>query len=254
MPRLLAIAAFCTVAAFGQLNFDTAHVNHFFPFIADGATSGGERWNTQFRFVNLNPVAAKVKLYLAKDSGVPVELDFGAVRSNAVVITIPANGTYTASTAGTSALGFSGWAWATSSVPVQATAITCLRRGESMLSETPVDGVRPALLYALTAQRQTVVSLGNIFIDPVAVRVSLRGGNGSLVAERNIQIDGSGRTAFTIPDLFPNAASDFVGNLRIEGATPDVFSSPAPLPSTERVRSRPFASHITATRRRSGTA
>lgn len=224
MLRVLTITILFALSAAGQYNFDAAHVNHFFSFIADGPAAGAsDRWNTQFRFVNLNSVPAKVKLYFSRDSGSPVELDFGSVRSDGVIITVPANGTATASTLGNAALGFSGWAWAVASVPVQATATACLRRGEVTVAEVGVEGIHPALLYALTVQKQTVVSAANIFMTPVTVGVTLHGASGAVVARRSLEIPGGSRTAFAIADLFPEVSSIFVGNLRLEGATAEDF-------------------------------
>src|SRR5258708_22108768 len=122
MPRLtcfLILAASC----FAQFDPEGAHVDLYFPHLADGGPIR-DQWQTAFVFVNPHPsIAANVVLSMFGNDGQPLALDLGGGGKSVQAVTVPPSGSVTLRSAISFPTTYTGYAFAASDLPLQATVL-----------------------------------------------------------------------------------------------------------------------------------
>ena len=73
----------------------------YFPQLADGGTDA-QRWTTRLTIVNTNAASTVAAINLYGDDGNPLALDFGSGLVSSLSVAIPAYGSVTYRSAGTS--------------------------------------------------------------------------------------------------------------------------------------------------------
>ena len=117
------IGVLITSCCFGQFYPTGAHVNLYFPHLADGGPVY-QQWQTTFEFVNPHPtLTAHVTVQLYGDQGFPLNMDFGSGAHSLHSLTVPPLGSVALRSTIASDKIVTGQAMATSDVPLQATVL-----------------------------------------------------------------------------------------------------------------------------------
>src|SRR5258708_3329045 len=102
-----------------DLEPDAAHVNLYFPQLADGGNQL-QRWETSITLSNpSNVFVASCEINFAGDSGLPLALDFGGGASSRLMVSLPPQGTSVYRTASQTVNTVTGWAFGGCNSPVQ---------------------------------------------------------------------------------------------------------------------------------------
>ncbi len=164
MRARILTAVFLTLPALGQLQPQSAHVNLYFPQLADGGTFEAQ-WQTTFTFVNPNPFSASVALHLFDDSGGPLALDLGSGPSSRHEFLVPPQGIRILRSRIASSTIVVGWAVALATAPVQATvAFRAINRGVPR-QEITAEPTLPTFRYVSAANRFLGVAIANPFAN-----------------------------------------------------------------------------------------
>src|SRR5437016_3876589 len=84
-----------SVSCFAQLDPEGAHVDLYFPHLADGGPVT-DQWQTTFVFVNPHPtLSANVILSMFANDGRPLSLNLGGGASSVQAYTVPPSGSVT---------------------------------------------------------------------------------------------------------------------------------------------------------------
>lgn len=205
--------------AHAQMLPQGANVNLYFPQIADGGTGSG-RWQTTFSFLNCDSSAsATVKLWLIRDDGSGLAMDFGSGASSYHTFTIPPSGSRVLRSAATSPVTAVGWAIAETSVPVQAVAAYRQFVGDVPKQEISVHPTLPTIAFRSPASRLLGVALANRYnYDPITVNLEILDSEGRRLADPvQVTVPALGHAAFYVYQKFP-AVADFSGTLLISAA------------------------------------
>jgi len=151
-----------------------AQARLFFPHLADGGTPDGQ-WQTRFTFINPNNSPASVAMSLFADDGGPLGLDFGGGPSTTgtVAFTIPANGTVVFRSRMASSVTVTGWAYATSSLPIQGNVAFRLIENGTAKVEITAEPTLPSAGYRSVATPLVGVAVANIYGSPLPVTVTV---------------------------------------------------------------------------------
>lgn len=210
--------------ALAQMQPQSAHVNLYFPQLADGGNFEAQ-WQTTFTFVNPNTSAARVLLQLFDDNGGPLSLDLGTGASSRHEFSIPPGGARILRSRVASSTVVVGWAFAATSVPVQATvAFRAINRGVPR-QEITAEPTLPTFGYLSAANRFLGVAVANPFGNAsisVDLEVVDRDGR-RLAGPSRISLPPLGHRAFNLWQFFPNLQNlDFDGVLSLSAADPAV--------------------------------
>ena len=192
-----------------------AHVLHFFPQVADGA---GE-WQTSFTFVNPDDSYAVVTLRLFRGDGSGLALDFGSGADDTHAFLIPARGTVTAWSTGTLPALTGGWAFASSTSPVQAMASYRQSAGGIPKLEVAVYPTLPTIEFSSPASNNHGFAIANVHIsEPITVDLEIRDSSGVAIGNpvRIENIPALGYKSGYVSQFFPGV--NFSGTLKIKAA------------------------------------
>ena len=211
------------LAASGQWQPQSAHVNLYFPHLTDGGPPA-QQWQTTFTFVNVSEVTANVNLWLYDNNGDPLSIDFGSGPVSEINLAVPPNGTTILRSQMASSIGVSGWAYGESDVPVQAAVAFRMIQNGVPQQELSAQPTLPTLTYTSPAGAYLGVALANPYIDTeVYVLLSLYDATGVLVAgPARVTIPVNGHVSFNLVDFFPVLGTNrlFRGMLYMEGEDP----------------------------------
>jgi hypothetical protein len=203
------------IAAQAQVRIEGAHTQLYFPHFADGGLRAGQ-WQTTFTFVNVNPSTAEVNLSLFNDGGGPLSLDFGAGSSSTHSFYVPAGGIRILRGRIASQTVVTGWAFATCSVPVQATVAFRSIQDGTPRQEVTAQPTLPTLDYVSAANRFLGVAIANPYSDlPISVDLAILNADGWLASDPvRVSVPAFGHTAFNLSEKFPGLGN-FEGVLTI---------------------------------------
>jgi hypothetical protein len=197
-----------------QLDPQSAHVNLYFPQLADGGTAQ-QRWQTTFIFQNPHPtVSAAVQLNIRGNDGSPLAIDFGSGPISGGSFSVPAGGTRLLRSLGTAPNVVTGWAIATASLPLHATVLF-----RAIESGTPrVDIAAPPTLPAPTfrsfANADLGIALANPYSDAtLAIQITAYDPNGTLVGSTSVSLAPRAHSSFNLRSLLTSLPAGFVGTL-----------------------------------------
>ncbi len=224
MRARILTAVFLTLPALGQLQPQSAHVNLYFPQLADGGTFEAQ-WQTTFTFVNPNPFSASVALHLFDDSGGPLALDLGSGPSSRHEFLVPPQGIRILRSRIASSTIVVGWAVALATAPVQATvAFRAINRGVPR-QEITAEPTLPTFRYVSAANRFLGVAIANPFANaPTSVELAVSDRDGRLLAgPAQVSLPPLGHRAFNLWQMFPSLQNlDFDGVLNVRASDPSV--------------------------------
>lgn len=182
----------------------SAHVNLYFPQIADGQFDGG-RWQTSITLVNFNSSEVSASIRLFDDNGGPMNVDFGAGPQAVHTVRIPPSGALTLDARPASVPVRSGWARVYASLPLMGSASFRLWLGERAIQEVTAPPTLPVIDYLSFANRDLGVAIANPNNRVLRVTASLRTKDGSVLGPTQITVPPYGHTAFNVRDRFPQA-------------------------------------------------
>jgi Peptidase family M48 len=217
--RALLAGVLGAMVCFGQINptfYPTgAHVNLYFPHLADGGPDY-QQWQTSLEFVNPNAtLTANVELRLYGDDGIPLNLDFGSGALSLHTFTIPPGGRITLRSTIASAILVTGQAIATSDVPIQGTVLF-RRIAYSIASiELSAPATLPTSRYLSLATRDMGIALANISGAIKNFQIAAVDSSGNTVATTAVQVPGFGHKSFNLWEKLPALAADFSGSVVI---------------------------------------
>ena len=112
-----------TVSCFAQFDPEDAHVDLYFPHLADGGPVK-DQWQTSFVFLNPHPsLPANLVLSMFGDDGQPLALDLGGGGLSVQGYIVPPLGSVTLRSAISFPTTMTGYAFAESDLPLQATVL-----------------------------------------------------------------------------------------------------------------------------------
>ncbi len=227
MKLRLGITAFLLAGSLSaQIDPQSAHVNLYFPQLADGGTFA-QRWQTTFIFQNPHPlVSAIVNLAIRGNNGNPLPLDFGGGAASSGSITIPGGGTRILRTTGTSPNVVTGWAVANATLPVVGTVL--FRSIESGVPRVDIAAppTLPAPAYRSFANADLGVAIGNPYSDTtLSIQVRALDPNGGLAGSASVSVGPLAHTSFNLRNLITTLPAGFVGTLELlTPATPTALN------------------------------
>ena len=211
--RAALLVAFVAVAS-AQVIPQSAHVNLYFPHLADGGPPESQ-WQTTFLFSNPNLQAVSVLLVFYDDNGDYLPLDFGEGPKGTLRFSIPANGVRVLKSR-VGAQVVTGWAQAAASLPVQGTVqFGTIESGVPKLAVS-AESTLPSYRHFYPANFFTSFALGNAF-DSASSRVLMRvfSAEGQPVASEIMTIPPSGHVAFTLGNRYPSLGTSFEGTVEL---------------------------------------
>lgn len=202
--RLIAVLIALTTMVLAQPQPQTAHVNLYFPHIADGGPTAAQ-WQTSFGFTNTSNTRADVQLLLFESSGAPFLVDLGSGAKSDHRFTIPAYGSVSFRSQLTNPTTKLGWAVAWSTVPIQGTSSFRLYLNGKAVQEVTAPPTLPTLQYYSYANRELGVAIANPSPSKTtAVNLTVADKSGSIQgASTRVTLPPLGHTAFNVKDKFP---------------------------------------------------
>jgi hypothetical protein len=214
----LLLIVLAALPAWGQYSYPaTASTAMVFPHLYDGGPAD-QRWKVTLVFTNPNTTnAANVRIRFYGDLGSPLMLNFGEGPVSLIDLTVAAGGTRTITSAGTSSAPNSGWAFATSTVPVTGTILFQASRNGTPFWDVSAPGTGPTYFYTSYATENLGVALANTTDGPIILRVAVRSTNGTVPAGPwDFPLQARNHSVFNLFSLtgFPRP---FEGNVTITG-------------------------------------
>jgi hypothetical protein len=224
ITRFLLVAALASVPVMGQVFYpEDAQVNLYFPHLADGG--GAQRWQTRFTFVNPSPTTtAAASLYTVSDNGSPWNIDLGSGPRSRLNFSVPPGGRLTLTSAsGTSASGpqlATGWAYAFSTMPLQATVAFREMAGSTPVLDLTAPATLPSGEYRSAGNRNLGIALANQYSgQSVSISVTAFDQNGNTVGSAQVTLPPLGHQSFNLVQLIPSLPANFLGSVVMAPAT-----------------------------------
>jgi hypothetical protein len=192
-----------------------AQVISYLPQLADGGPAS-QQWITSFTFVNSHlTTSLNGTVFLYANNGGGLLLDFGAGPVSTFNFTIPPQGTVVFTSKGTSSstVATTGWAIATSTLPVQ--AVVQYRYSVNGIPQQGVAALatQASALFRSPASSQTGIAIGNIYSNPISVNVQALNASGANIATTSITLPAFGHASFSVVQIFPSLPSNFRGTI-----------------------------------------
>jgi hypothetical protein len=224
MKRLLMLiftASLLAPSAIAQFDPEGAQVISYFPHLADGGPRG-QQWTTSLTFVNPHlTLPANATAYLYGDGGSPLSLNFGAGAVSTFTFTVPPQGTVTFTSTAASATTVTGWAFVSSTMPLQ--GVTIFRFAVNGVAQQGVaaEATAPSSLFRSPATPSTGIAVANIYPNvSVPLTFSLIDQRGVTLGASSVTVPALGHQSFTVSQLFPNLPSTFHGTILAGSASP----------------------------------
>ena len=207
------------VSCFAQLDPEGAHVDLYFPHLADGGPES-DQWQTTFVFVNPHPsLSASVVLSMFGNDGQPLSLNLGGGGASVQAVTIPPSGSVTLRSSISFPTTMTGYAFAVADLPVQATVLFRRIMNGVPQAEISAAATLPSQQYISPATRDLGVSIVNIYNSPKALQVTAVDSNGQAVGYTVVSLAPREHVSFTLSDRIPGLPATFTGSVKIGTAT-----------------------------------
>ena len=223
MQKAFLIGVLIAASCFGQSSPtfypSGAHVNLYFPHLADGGPVSAQ-WQTALEFVNPSAtLTANVTLNLYGDDGFPLSLNLGAGSLAIHTFTIPPNGTIILRSTISSGNTVTGRATATSDIPIQGTVLFRNIVNGSVFVEVSAPATLPTTKYISLATRDLGIAIGNVSGVSKSFQIAAVNSSGSTFGTALVTVAGFGHQSFNLSQTFPTMAASFSGSVVI---TPQV--------------------------------
>lgn len=203
-----------------------AHVNLYFPHLADGGPSFAQ-WQTSLEMINPSPsLTAHVSLQFYGDQGFPLNMDFGSGAAAQQSFTIPPNGRVTLrSSTPVTDKTVTGQAIGTSDIPVHGTILFRSTSNGSLSVELSAPATLPTTRYTSLATRDLGVAVANPTNSAKSYQITALDSSGNSIASTTIGIAAFGHKSFNLSDAaaLPGLPVGFSGSIVI---TPQIPGDP----------------------------
>jgi len=221
--RAFLMGVLSAIGCFGQFYPTGAHVNLYFPHLADGGASSGQ-WQTSLEFVNPSPtLTAHVEVRLYGDEGFPLNLDFGAGPLSLHTLSIPPSGAARLRSTIASDRTVTGQAMVTSDVPVQGTVLFRSITNTVASLELSAPPTLPSTRYTSLATRDLGVAVANISTSTKTFQISAADSSGTTVSTGTFSVPALGHKSFNLSQVLTDLPADFSGSAII---TPQIAGDP----------------------------
>jgi Peptidase family M48 len=220
MPKLFSRSSLFLLFAAGlplmaQFDPEGAQVISYFPQLADGG-SAAQQWSTSLTLVNSHSSStafAVVNLY--GDDGSPLDLDFGNGAVSTFNVMIPAQGSVTYRSLGTSPGTVTGWAIVASTLPVEGVI-----QFSFSVNGVPQQGVSaqatPAsTLFRSPATISTGIAVANTNSISIPITVMAIDATGHVLKQAGLTIPAFGHQSLTVAQMFPALDTSFRGTVTV---------------------------------------
>src|ERR1700730_10491796 len=154
------------VSCFAQFDPEGAHVDLYFPHLADGGPVK-DQWQTTFVFVNPHPsLPANLALSMFGNDGQPLALDFGGGGGSVQGYTVPPSGSVPLHSSISFSTTVTGYAFAASVLPLQATVLFRRIMNGVPQAEISAAATLPSTQYFSPATRDLGGAIVNINNSP----------------------------------------------------------------------------------------
>jgi hypothetical protein len=218
ITRFLLVTALASVPVMGQVLYpEDAQVNLYFPHLADGG--GAQRWQTRFTFVNPSPTTtAAASLYTLSDNGRPWSIDLGSGPRSELNFSVPPGGRVTLTSASGPQLA-TGWAYAFSTMPLQATVAFREMAGSTPVLDLTAPATLPSAQYRSAGNRNLGIALANQYASSMSISVSAFDQNGNPAGSTQVTLPPLGHQSFNLAQLIPSLPANFLGSVVMAPAT-----------------------------------
>jgi len=203
------------VSCFGQFDPEGAHVDLYFPHLADGGPVK-DQWQTAFVFVNPHPsLPANLILGMFGDDGQPLSLNLNGGFGSVQGFTVPPSGSLTLRSSISSPTTVTGYAFAEADLPLQATVLFKRIMNGVPQAEISTAATLPSQQYVSPATRDLGVAVVNIYNSPKTFLITALDSNGVQVGSRSLSLAAQEHLSFTLSDRIPSLPAGFTGSVRI---------------------------------------
>jgi len=205
------LAASC----FAQLDPESAHVDLYFPHLADGGPVK-DQWQTSFVFVNPHPtLSANLVLAMFGDDGQPLSLNLSGGFGSVQAFTVPPSGSLTLRSSISFSTTMTGYAFAQADLPLQATVLFKRIMNGVPQAEISAAATLPSQQYVSPATRDLGVAIVNIYNSPKNFLITALDSNGVQVGSSPLSLAPLQHLSFTLSNQIPSLPAGFTGSVRI---------------------------------------
>jgi len=203
------------VSCFAQFDPEDAHVDLYFPHLADGGPAK-DQWQTAFVFVNPHPsLPANLILFVFGNDGQQLALDLNGGFGSVQGFTVPPSGSVTVRSPISSPTTVTGYAFAKADLPLQATVLFKRIMNGVPQAEISAAATLPSQQYVSPATRDLGVAVVNIYNSPKSFLITALDSNGVQAGSSSLNLASQEHLSFTLSDRIPSLPADFSGSVRI---------------------------------------
>lgn len=207
------------VSCFAQFDPEGAHVDLYFPHLADGGPVK-DQWQTSFVFVNPHPsLPATAVLSMYGNDGQPLSLDLGGGGASVQQVTVPPSGSVTLRTAISFPTTVTGYAFAVADLPLQATVLFRRVMNGVPQAEISAAATLPSHQYFSPATRELGVAIVNIYNSPRSFQITALDSNGVTAGSSVVNLAAREHVSFDLSDRIPRLSASFTGSVGIVPST-----------------------------------
>ena len=205
------LTVFPSIHAAAQNVPESAHVNLYFPHLAQGGPPENE-WIAKISLTNPTNSDATVRLFFFANDGSSMEIDFGNGRQSTLTVPLAAGNSVSFKSLDISDEVSYGWAYGFADTPVMAhIRLTHVQGGRSRTA-LMVEAVLPSTRHLYQVSASAGVSIANFYSDTsIDVRATLYDSATQDVRSEVVTLSPAGHIVITVDQLYPNADSDFHG-------------------------------------------
>jgi hypothetical protein len=224
-------AVMLSTGLWAQMVPQGAQVISYFPQLADGGPPSGQ-WITSLTFVNPNSsFAASGNVNFYADNGSPLSLNFGTGPVSSISFTVPAQGTVTFTSSGSSATTMMGWAIAQSTLPLEGVVQFYVSVNGVQQQGIAAQATPASQLFRSPANTQTGVAIANPSTSATAnLLITALDQNGNTRGTTTLTLPPLGHDSFSVGALFPtltglfsNLGGAFQGSILIATTAPATY-------------------------------
>ncbi len=203
------------VSCFAQFDPEDAHVDLYFPHLADGGPAK-DQWQTSFVFVNPHPsIPANLVLSMFSDDGQPLSLNLSGGFGSVQGFTVPPSGSLTLRSSISFTTTITGYAIATADLPLQATVLFTRIMNGVPQAEISAAATLPSQQYVSPATSNLGVAIVNIYNSPKNFLITALDSNGVQVGSSSLSLEPLQHLSFTLSNQIPSLPAGFTGSVRI---------------------------------------
>src|SRR5579872_5664473 len=203
------------VSCFAQFDPEDAHVDLYFPHLADGGPVK-DQWQTSFVFVNPHPsLPANLVLSIFGNDGQPLALDLGGGGLSVQGYIVPPLGSVTLRSAISFSTTMTGYAFAASDLPLQATVLFTRIMNGVPQAEISALATLPSTQYLSPATRDLGIAIVNISSSPKSFLITALDSNGITAGTSVVNLASREHQSFDLSNRIPSLPSSFSGSIKI---------------------------------------